>query len=79
MTIIIKYDNIYNIFSEGKLDTASLIHALRSKPDLVTLEWIFELVKNEVLRYVFFGSRTILRQHYIAISPKPYPNPNPNP
>lgn len=37
--------------TEGKLDTTSLIHELRSKPELVTLEWIFELVKNEVLRY----------------------------
>ena len=37
--------------SDGeKLETAAMMSMLRSQPDLVSLEWIFELVKNEIMR-----------------------------
>lgn len=35
----------------GKLETAALMSMLRTQPNLITLEWIFELVKTEVLRF----------------------------
>lgn len=34
----------------GKIDTATMMHMLKSQPDLVSLDWIFELVKSEVLK-----------------------------
>lgn len=35
----------------GKLETAAMMSLLRSQPDLITLEWIFELIKTEILRF----------------------------
>jgi len=35
----------------SKLETAAMLSQLKTQPSLVTLEWIFELIKTEVLRY----------------------------
>merc|ERR1719456_729412 len=35
----------------SKLETAAMLSQLKAQPSLITLEWIFELIKTEVLRY----------------------------
>ena len=40
----------------SKLETAAMLSQLKTQPSLVTLEWILELIKTEVLRYVTYMS-----------------------
>ena len=45
------------------MDSALMMAQIKSQPDLVTLEWLFELIRAEVLKLVKFAK---IRKYYIG-------------